>query len=416
MRSRTTSAVLVLAALAACKGSEGGLSATYFGKTVEPPRDLAKLRPGMTLDEARKVVPKLEEGSGRHRGDWMVDSGNAELTLVAELDDGRIDRLVVKARTTALEPILTKAWGAPTRQVDRYSKEEQPVWLNPAGGWRASLKCLERMCFLDFESHRPLTADFFGKTPVPPGAYAKARVGMAADEAAKVIGDPAAVEKYVDAGPDDVRIIAQTSSKEKRVTSVRLMLPKDSKPLLEQAWGPGLAAQDSIGKPLTVWLDEATGWRATWEGEPIGDDGSLEFTNYLPLSAIFGAGPADFALFAPAGLGATEDELSKAYPGSYLADDDALQLPPTAWGNLWTRVNVRFDDAGKATYLRFGLPYKGQALAKDQIFAAIEARFGKPTTGEDLGRPVLVYRDAAPRIVVKDDTISGEWEITYGEP
>lgn len=415
MRTHAPLAAALLTAastLAACKGG-GGIDASYFGNAVEPPKGLAKLRPGMTLDEAKATAPGLKEGKDRDEGDWLLDSGNADLKLVVELDDGRVDRLVVKANTTKLEPVLTKAWGAGTKEVDKYSQDEQTVWLNAAGQWKAELRCLERMCFLDFDSYRPLAADWFGKTPVPPGSYAKLKVGMPAAEAATVLGDKLPTEKYVDAGPDDVSIIAQTS-KEGFVTSVRLMTPADAKPLLEKAWGPGLVAKDSIDKPLTVWLDEATGWRATWEDQPIGDSGSLSFDNYLSLPALIGAGPADFAALAPAGIGATADELAKAYGAMWNAEDKAIDLRPTAWGSMWTRVHVDFDDAGKAVAFRFGIPYEGHAPAKDQILAALEARFGKPTPVEDLGRTYLVFRDAAPKIMARDETITGEWEISYG--
>ena len=411
MRARTSFA-LVLLSLAACKGGDDGLGPVYFGKTVEPPRALAKLRPGMTVDEAKAAAPDLKDGSGRERGNLVAESGREELTLVAEVDDGRIDRLIVKARITTLEQILTKAWGAPTKVKVR--DEERAVWLNPAGSWKVTVDCLERTCFLDFENHKPLDAAWFGKTPVPPGAYAKVQVGMPAAEAVKVLGDPRAVEGYVDAGPDDVQITVQASSKTQRVSSIRLMLPKESKPLIDQAWGPGLEAKDSIGRPLTVWLDEASGWRAAWEHEAIGDSGSLEFVNYLPLSSVLGTGTVDFALLAPAGLGATKDELIKAYGDRYQAKDDRIELPPTAWGSIWTAVHVSFDAAGKASYFRFGIPYEAQAQAKDQILAALEARFGKPTAGEDLGRPLMIFRDAAPRIVVRDSTITHEIEIEYG--
>jgi len=414
MRSLTSITAIALATLAAC-GGDSGVSAGYFGKTVEPPRGLGKLRPGMTREEVKAVTPDLKEGKGIHEGDWFLDSGADDVQLEVEFDDDRVQDLIVKARTTKLEPMLTEAWGAPKKEIDRYSKEETAVWLNEAGGWRASLSCLERMCFLFFKNYKPLTADFFGKTPVPPGAFAKVRVGMAADEAAKLIGDPAAVEKYVDAGPDDVSIIAQTSSDTKQVSSIRLMLPKESKELLAKAWGPGVAGKDSIDKPLTVWLDEASGWRAIWEDQPIGDSGSLEFTNYLSLPALLGDSGDELAVFSTPILGKTKDELAQAYPAVWKGDDEVFELPPTAWGSHWTRVNTYFDEAGKLTGIRFGIPYEGTATAKADLQAAFEKRWGAPKAGEDLGRPTMIFHDAPPKVVVGDQTITGEWELTYGE-
>ncbi len=79
----------------------------------------------------------MKEGQGRDEGDWLLDSGSASLKLVVEFDDDRVDRLVVKADTTELEPVLTKAWGAPTKEKERYSDEEVLVWKNQPGAWRA---------------------------------------------------------------------------------------------------------------------------------------------------------------------------------------------------------------------------------------------------------------------------------------
>ena len=400
--------------LAAC-GGDSGVSAGYFGKTVEPPRDLGKLRPGMKRDEVKKLVPGMKEGSGIHEGDWFVESGLSDVQLEVEFDDDVVQELLVKAKTTKLEPMLTEAWGAPTKEVDRYSKEEQAVWLNQAGGWRATLNCLERMCFLRFDSYAPLTAEFFGKAPAPPGAFAKLRVGMPVDEARKLLDDPRAVDEYIDAGPDGVSIIAQGSSMTSSIISVRLLLPEDAKELVTKAWGPGVAGKNAIGKPVTVWLDPASGWRAIWEDPSVGDDASLELTNYLPLPALLGETGDALAAFPTPVLGATREEIAKAYPGVYQAEDEVFELPPTAWGSLWTRVNTYFDEAGTLTGLRFGIPYEGSDGAKAEIQAFLDKRWGAPKPGEDLGRPILIYRDTPPKVVAHDQTITGEWEITVGE-
>jgi hypothetical protein len=412
-RNHATLAALTVATLAACKGGGGGIDAAYFGNTVEPPKGLAKIRPGMTLEEAKTAAPSLKEGKGRDEGDWLVASGNDDIRLQVGFDGDRVDRVVVKAKTKDLEPVLTKAWGAPTRETAKYSEEEHAVWKNEAGAWKATLDCLERMCFLDFESYRPLAAAWFGAKPVPPGKYADVRVGMPADEAAKILGDAQATEKYVEAGPDDTRIIAQTSSDDRKVTSVRLMLPADALPLLEQAWGPGLESEGLMGKPNTSWFDAASGWRAMWEGDSMGDSGSLEFENYLPLEQIVGAGPADLALFEKAGLGATATDLATAYGARWDAKDEVITLPPAPWGELWTRVNVGFGADGKVAYLRFGIPYSGYVPAHDEILGAFRARFGEPKPVEDLGRTNLQFKDAPP-LLVYDETITSEWQVTYG--
>jgi len=412
-RNHATLAALTLVTLAACKGGGGGIDAAYFGKTVEPPKGLAKIRPGMTLDEAKAAAPSLKEGKGRDEGDWLVDSGNDDIRLQIGFDGDRVDRIVVKAKTKDLEPMLTKAWGAPTKEKQKYSEEEHSVWKNEAGEWKARLDCLERTCFLDFESFRPLTAEWFGAKPVPPGKYAELRVGMPADEAAKILGDAVPTEKFVDAGPDDTSVIAQTSSDERKLTSVRLMLPEGALPLVEKAWGPGLKSEGLMGSPRTFWFDAASGWRAVGESDSMGD--SVEFENYLPLDKIVGAGPADLALFEKAGLGATADDLAKAYGATWNAADAVLTLPPAPWGQLWTRVNVGFGADGKVSYLRFGIPYSGHVPAHADILGAFKARFGEPKAFDEYGRTQLVFKDA-PSLRIYDETITSEWQVTYGTP
>lgn len=372
MRPSST-ALFALATLAAC-GKDGGVDAAYFGKNVAPPRDLAKLRPGMTLEEAKAAAPALKQGTGRHQSDWYVPSGNSDIELEVGLRDEVITDLVVKTRTNKLEPILSKAWGEAKKVPDRYSKEEVSMWFDEAAHWKADLSCLERMCFLRFTSYEPLTAAYFGKTVAPPGDFAKLRVGMPGDEAKKLIADPRALDEYVPAGPDDVSIIAQLESTGGTVSSVRLMLPVASKEQVVAAWGPGVAVKDSIGRDLTMWLDPATGWRATWETS-VGDTGSLELTNYLSTDAILGTGDQLGLLPTPV-LGATREDLAKAYPGTWHADGEYFELPPSALGSNWTRVNTRFDDAGKLTSVRFGIPYQGTDTAKAELLAAFEKRWG----------------------------------------
>ncbi len=220
-----------------------------------------------------------------------------------------------------------------------------------------------------------------------------------------MVGDALAVEKYVAAGPDDVSIIAQVSSKEQLLTSVRLMLLLTAKALLEQAWGPGLVAKDAINRPMTVWLDEASGWRAIWEDE-TGDMGSLEFTNYLSLPALIGAGPGDFAVFTTPVLGATEDELTKAYPGLYDAKDDFAAAADRVGLDVDARQRrLRRGWQGELGAFRRP-PTRATRRPRSRSSPRSRRASASPRRANSTVARCSLYRATAPKVVVEDETIT----------
>jgi hypothetical protein len=61
------------------------------------------------------------------------------------------------------------------------------------------------------------------------------------------------------------------------------------------------------------------------------------------------------------------------------------------------------------------LSYDKNPDAKDAIKAALEKKYGSAKEGQDvLGRPVLVLREANPRITAQDDDIMKGWDIEIG--
>src|SRR5262245_37461163 len=74
-------AVVVLAGCGAC-GSPPLVTSDCFGPIIAPPRGLAKIHPGMTVAEAKKLVPELHEPSRKGiRDELVIDSGCNAVTL-----------------------------------------------------------------------------------------------------------------------------------------------------------------------------------------------------------------------------------------------------------------------------------------------------------------------------------------------
>jgi len=87
-----------------------------------------------------------------------------------------------------------------------------------------------------------------------------------------------------------------------------------------------------------------------------------------------------------------------------------LVLPPTEWESYETRVELGFDDAGKVAYYWTGVPFEPYPAAKDEILALLKKVYGEPQTFQDLGDTAYLFL-AAPRVSVKEDTISNKWDI-----
>ncbi|MCE9578164.1 MAG: hypothetical protein K8W52_33875 [Deltaproteobacteria bacterium] len=291
----------------------------------------------------------------------------------------------------------------------------------------------------------PITAEFFGKTVAPPGDLAKLSIGMAeadARAAAPALFPKPKGDYQLSDGPFvGVNFGVGLNKDSKKVSRLTISLPPaaNAKAMLESAWGKGKDAKDSIDKPRTYWFDPATGWRAHLE-QGFGDDMSLEFDKYLPVTALLGEGP-DTIGFAPQGiLGATVDELRTRFPTTIVETDAAkaaadqkkvgdfagkdvakelgeakpsvrLDLLPTEWESYWTRIQIDFTDDKKVEDVWFDIPYEAYGPAKDELKALLEKKWGTPTEGKDLGDTIWIYRAAAPSVVVEDDTISKAWNV-----
>jgi hypothetical protein len=297
------------------------------------------------------------------------------------------------------------------------------------------------------KAKQPLTAAFFGKTVAPVGALAKLKWGSAEAEARAAAPElfPKPDKDFQladDAAIDKLTYGVGVDKETKKLSRMYVQLSPEGAPLVAQAWGPGKDAKDTIGRPRTYWFDAASGWRAYTE-KGFGDDTNLEFSPYLPAAKLLGEGPETLG-FAPQGiLGATLEEVRTRF-GALVVETDAakaaeqqkqvgnfvgkdlakevgaarpsvrLDLPPTEWEQYWTRIHTHWTKDGKVETVWFSIPYGPYAPAKDEIRALFDKKWGAPKEEKEFGKtgdPIWVYRAKAPRIIVKDDTISHGWQV-----
>ena len=153
------------------KPTKPPLTAAWFGKTVAPPGELAKLKPGMPLAEAKKVSPIAD-----HAG---LDYGEVEDVEVGVQDEvqGGID--VIIDMPVAKKSLIEEAWGK-GQDADRAGKPIT-VWFNPDAGIRAAFSDEhDGRAYLRFEPYQPL-AKLLGPGPNI-AALPKPFEGKTADE------------------------------------------------------------------------------------------------------------------------------------------------------------------------------------------------------------------------------------------
>ncbi|HEY5945769.1 MAG TPA: hypothetical protein VIV40_09770 [Kofleriaceae bacterium] len=294
---------------------------------------------------------------------------------------------------------------------------------------------------------KPLTAELFGKKVAPVGLLAKLK--WASSEAEARAAAPELFPKpntdfqlADDPSLEGVAYGVGVDKDTKKLSRMYVQIPGSAAKLIETAWGPGKVAKDTIGRPRTYWFDPETGWRAYLE-KGFGEDMNLELYPYIPAAKLLGDGP-DTLGFAPQGiLGATVAELRTRFPDTIVETDEAkakeqqkkvgnfvgkdlekelgaasanvrIDLPPTEWEQYWTRIQTYWSKDGKVEDVWFKLPYDAYEPAKEELRALFEKKWGKPKEEKEFGTagdPIWVYRAKAPRIFVKDDTITHGWDV-----
>jgi hypothetical protein len=407
-----------LAAWSACSScsSAGGTTTDLsgvIGQTVEPPKGLNKIQPGMSVLEARKLVPGLQTERSI-RDELTIDSGASDVRLAVRVDSGTVSAITMTITGHGTRELIQRAWGEP--QITRDSLGQPEVaWSSEATGWKAKLDCVqERVCNLEFVPYHVLTSDFFGAHVLPLADLAQLRVGMKIADARKIAPGPVDVRAGIPTGVDGVREFVAVDDKIGTIKAMYLNLPAGAEALIADAWGAGTAATEPVGKNVLVWPDPTTGWRATLR-PALGVSHDLYFDTYLPVATMFGEQP-DVIDSLPV-MGATVEEIRKMpqYAKEDIVpiprtDDIAILLPPTEWDRSQTRVVVDIAN-GRARALTFSIPFKSHPEARDTLLELFTHKWTAPKDGEEDGKKVLIFRESGPRVEVREDTKHGAWKL-----
>jgi hypothetical protein len=403
------SVALAALAFAACNSAPAATT-EFFGPHIEPPRGLAKIRPGMTVAQARGLVPGLREDHRSVREHLVLDSGVGDVKLEVRVDAGTVASILAVVQGQTARDLLTRAWGEPQITKDALGQPEIS-WSSESTGWKVKLDCLERNCFLEYVPYHVLTAEFFGAHVVPPGMLANLRVGMKLVDARKQAPGLIDVRAGIATGVDGVRQYVATDDKLGTVRAIYLNLPGHSENLIAQAWGPGMVATEPVGKNVLVWPDPTTGWRATLR-HALGSSHDLAFDNYLPAAALFGDQPD--VLDAVPIVGSTIEEVKQMFPtelGAPTKDRDyVLTLLPTEWARTSTKFTLDVS-GGRVRELRFAIPFKARPAAQDTLLQLFTHKWGQPRPSENDGKRILIFRDGDPRVEVLEDTEHDAWQI-----
>ncbi|NVB79931.1 MAG: hypothetical protein HOV81_16165 [Kofleriaceae bacterium] len=147
------------------------LTAAWIGKTVAPPGELAKLKPGMKMDEAKKASPLAGQA-----GTQESEIQDVSYAVQAQPND-TIDVMIYLPGDK--KAVIEEAWGK-GQDVDRGGKPVT-VWFNADTGVRAAWSVgSDNGGELRFEAYTPL-AKLLGEGPQI-AALAKPFAGKTQDE------------------------------------------------------------------------------------------------------------------------------------------------------------------------------------------------------------------------------------------
>jgi len=398
----------VLAA-AAC-GNSRPLNPDFFGATIEPPRGLAKIQPGISVAEAKRRLPALKDDHRGVRDQLVLDSGVADVALEVRIDSGTVASIFAIVQGHGARELLTQSWGQPQITRDSLGQPET-TWASENTGWKVKLDCLERNCFIEYMPYHVLTSEFFGAHVVPPGELANLRIGMKVAEARRIAPGPVDVRAGIATGVDGVREFVAIDDKTGTVRAIYLNLPQHAEDLISDAWSEGWRAVEPVGKTVLVWPDPTTAWRATLR-DALGYSHDLAYDNYLPAAQLFGDQPDQLEGLPEPVLGVSIEAVKKAYQDaiSIQGKDLVLTLLPTEWERTATRITLG-NAGGVIRRLSFSIPWRPHPEARDTLLELFKRKWGEPRTRDDDGKPVLVFRDEDPRVEVFEDTEHGAWKF-----
>ena len=402
--------VAAVLALAAC-GSAPAATTDFWGQAIEPPRGLSQIVPGMSVAEARRLVPALHEPKrAGMRDELIVDSGVSDVKLAVRVEAGTVSSILAIVQGHGARDMLTRAWGQPEITRDALDQPEI-TWASEATGWKVKLDCMERNCLVEYTPYHHLTPDFFGPHVVPPGDLGKLRIGMPLAEARALAPGPISVRSGIVTKYDGVRELVSIDDKAGAVRSIYLNVPETTEALIEQAWGPGAPATLPVNRHVKVWHDPETLWRATLR-PALGRSRDLVFDNYLPAVALFGDQPSSLEALREPVLGRSVEDVKRAYADQITVQDRDLviTLPPTEWDRLPTRI-VLGTSGGRVREIEVVVPWKAHPAARDTLFDLFQAKWGYPKEVLGESKSTLVFRLDDPRVEVREAIEHGGWRV-----
>ncbi|HEY6040346.1 MAG TPA: hypothetical protein VIV58_38945, partial [Kofleriaceae bacterium] len=222
---------VALVALAACSSAPAATT-DFFGTTIEPPRGLMWVQPGMSADEAIRLVPGLHVPDRKGvRDELVLDTNVSDVALTVRLDGGTVSGIVAIVQGHGARDLLTRAWGPPQIAHDSLGQPEV-TWASESTGWKVKLDCMERNCLVEYMPYHVLTAEYFGPHVVPPGDLGKLRIGMPLAEARQLATGPVSVRTGITTKYDGVREFVTIDDKAGTVRSIYLNLPQHAEELI----------------------------------------------------------------------------------------------------------------------------------------------------------------------------------------
>src|SRR3569623_1182142 len=148
---------VALVALAAC--SSAAATTDFFGTTIEPPRGLMWVQPGMSADEAIRLVPGLQMPDRMGvRDELVLDTNVSDVALTVRLDGGTVSGIVAIVQGHGARDLLPRAWGPPQIAHDSLGQPEV-TRASESPGWKVKLGTV-RSSFLHLPPHaEDLTAE-----------------------------------------------------------------------------------------------------------------------------------------------------------------------------------------------------------------------------------------------------------------
>lgn len=159
------------------------LTAGFFGAHVVPPGDLAKLRIGMKLADAKALAP----GPVAARAGLVTDVDGVREFVAIDDRSGTVRSIYLNLPPHA-EDLIGQAWGAGADSTEPVGKAVK-VWPDPETGWRATLRdALGYSHDLAFDNYLP-AAQLFGDQPDSLDVLRVPVLGKTADEVKKAYKD-----------------------------------------------------------------------------------------------------------------------------------------------------------------------------------------------------------------------------------